>query len=300
MPRISKQTSVLTILFAIIFIIAVNFYYKSHIRNVVLLETPPVPTTKGTNNRPLGVAITVSFNYKNDPQTHQRIQPTYDYIKPWYESLRRNSKMSGVVIEDTFDTEFRSKYSTDQISFVHINSSKHPAFDDYPNSNERSINDQRFFVIYWYITEFLKDHEYVVLTDSRDVRFLRNPFEFFRGMDRTLGSRQLYVSEEYEPQAHSFVWNHKHWQKCFNEPETSTVKMYNPGVIGGRVDVIKTLLSRMLDLFSRRTPVEEDCNMQVLQKVLRENFQDNVISGYPLHTKFGANETNDFAFIKHK
>ena len=180
----------------------------------------------------------------------------------------------------------------------------HPSFADVPNSDIRSINDQRYFAIEYYLKEKyptgdLESHEYVIITDSHDVTFLKNPFEFMRGLDAVGSKQYLYVGEEYKPDMGAYIWNKQHWKRCFNEDMPYTTNIFSAGIIGGHISVVKKLLRTMNSMFLN-VNVKADCNMNVLQKIILSDYKDDVISGFPLHTKFKEFEKYSEAYIQHK
>ena len=247
-----------------------------------------------------GLAITVGFNHRKDPQRDQVVKPAFDYIAPWYHSLHQYPGMSGLVIEDMYDDAFHNKYASDQVSFHPINVSTHESFVNIPHSLTRSINDQRFFTIEAVLNESTYDtNTYVVLSDCHDVTFLKNPFEFMSTVDRMTGKPQLYVGVEYMPSKGAFNWNARHWRNCFNEEMPYVTEIFSAGIIGGHISTVRKLLRKMNEMFLVVND-KADCNMNVMQKVIASEFHNTVVSGYPFHTKFKKYEQESDAYIRHK
>lgn len=272
-----------------------------------------------------GLAMVGAFNHKKDPQHPRRQQSNnFKYIAPWYDSLHKASPdISGVVIENMFDEAFKANYTTKQVSFVTFNSSTHPIFTTIKDGKERGINDQLYFAFEWYLNETYGDDdenqgeknstaaknsttttdlpEYVLLSDSHDVELWRNPFEYMRTMDQVMGGeKQLYVGDEWAP-------NREHmdnviWKGCYkrNFPWGNT-PIYNSGIIGGHVTVVRKVLREINKLFLRLNP-SANCNMAVLEKVVHDHWKSNVVSGYPFHSKFALYEDSNTsnAYIRHK
>lgn len=261
-----------------------------------------------------GLALIGAFNHKADPQRKAyKAQASFGYIEQWYTSLHLASPdISGVVIENMFDDSFRANYTTHQVSFVTMEFPSHPSFAN-KDGAVRGINDQLYFAFEWYLNETYdnihnkdppkdrKDLEYVLITDSHDVQLFKNPFEYMQTVDRILGGPQLYVGSEWEPQADNIDWMVKFvWDPCLKQrfPYASTI--YNSGILGGHVTVVREFLRAMNELLERLDP-SLNCNMAVFEKIIKDRWNDTVVTGYPLHTKFKNNEgAGSGAYIRHK
>jgi hypothetical protein len=257
-----------------------------------------------------GLAMTNAFNYQKDPQRRIVVKPSFDYIKSWYNSVKKFPfEIEGLVLHNMFSENFTSVYGNDQISFVKIDENTHPSFTEVENASIRSINNQVYFVMEWYLNQSYSEREmsalskkadqYILMTDSHDVELLRNPFEYMRTNDMIMKSKQLYVGEEYNPSDGSYGWMKQNGANCFKVRYVQSRTIFNSGIIGGHISVIKDLL-RQMNTMLLSTNTAAFCNMPVLNKVIHDHFQDDVVSGYPLHTKFrGFEETNSSAYIKH-
>ncbi|KAL7568006.1 hypothetical protein ACA910_004591 [Epithemia clementina (nom. ined.)] len=245
----------------------------------------------------------------SDPQRSRYAPPTFEYIQPWYNSIHQHTDITGVVFENMFNKSFRAKYADKQVSFVTTNTSTHPAFVDIKDSLTRSINDQRYIVYEWYLnntypandTNNTNRNHYILLSDGRDVEFLKNPFEYMQTIDRLLGAKHLFVGSEWDPKKQLIQWLTRMWLRCFDEPYPYNSTIFNAGIIGGHISVVKKVLRSMNDMFlSEVVPVDIDCNMAVLEKTVHTLFRDIVVTGYPFHTKFTHYEKESLAYIQHQ
>ncbi|KAL7579151.1 hypothetical protein ACA910_019173 [Epithemia clementina (nom. ined.)] len=121
----------------------------------------------------------------------------------------------------------------------------------------------------------LRDYQYVILSDGRDVEFLQNPVAFMYGADQSwsLSSQSLssddgsssnnnnhhhkrahlFVQEEFEPGFRQSRFSNQKWLECFPDrphghpwPKT---ELFNCGIIAGQMPKVREILKYMTDMF---------------------------------------------------
>lgn len=251
-------------------------------------------------NIPRGLAIICAFNYMKDPQRHIEVKGSYKYIKSWYESIQKYPAMDGLVFETMFNESFRETYETEQVQFYHIDPTTHPSFEG--EGLRRTPNDQRFIALDWYLRNgFADEYDYVLITDGSDVTFHRNPFVLMDSTDRAVDDSVVYVQSETYSSENTLRWMTKRWKKCLNQDyPLKASKFYNCGILGGAVEEMKHLLSHITKLLLEKTPLNEYCDMVVVQHAVQNLYDENVFTGFPLHSKFNSFEDNTKACIQHK
>ena len=156
----------------------------------------------------------------------------------------------------------------------------HVEFVKLSSLNGRSVNDIRYYIQYNYLQTHPEIRN-VLLTDSRDVIFLQNPFKVMEviGDYLYMGIDNSFFSSIYE----SWVgrWSLK---PCLpSELNTDAAKRYpvhNAGVIGGSRHVMLAYLTQLI-LYLDRAPHKKNCNMGIVSLVTEKHFANDYFSGYP-------------------
>ena len=159
--------------------------------------------------------------------------------------------------------------------------------------------------------------EYVLFTDLSDVEFIKNPFVLMEQMDSATNQDLLYVGSEYRPFSKVIVRSETFsrnvtkmdyyrglWTACFGSEmpaEYLAGTLWNSGIIGGKSKVVLRFLEsivRNLELADARN----NCNMAAMWKSICEDWNENVVTGFPLHSKFNHKDPANQArvFIRHK
>ena len=178
------------------------------------------------------------FIHQKDPQREEAMKfdrkMIDDYIEPF---MNKTVKIVLFVDFENLPTDI-------PVTFIYV-SFKNVTY---------SINDYRFFLY----LEFLNANEFsqVLMTDLSDVRFGRDPFEYFVYVNRT----NLYIGNE---EKRNFVWMNSRKKECWNlnkEPELVNKSMeslkkhkfiqVNAGVFGGEYGAVLDVLRSMVNMFS--------------------------------------------------
>ena len=233
---------------------------------------------------PKNVIMTTYFCKKKDPQ-RDRYAPCNDltYIKPWYNSIKK-LQLNGIVFHDGLSNEFIDRYQTTKIKFIYLDSSKF----------QYSLNDQRFLIYYDFLNKN-KNIEKVFMTDGNDVTIVQNPFEMCdRGL--CIGSELVYLNffDKFKKTNGMKV----NIPSNYNLAKFRNKKLLNAGIIGGNIKSILKLLKIMCYYFSKDSCNYCNLNMAILNQSVYNNF-NNIITGYPLHSRFLKYENNrkDVYFI---
>jgi hypothetical protein len=169
-----------------------------HKSNTTRLYDHEEEATKSTVTPYHGLAIVSAFNHRNDSfKGSGPVDASFAYIEKWYDSVHRHQDIQGVVLHNMFNQTMVKQWTSPQVHFVYVNSTS-PSFRRGAN---RPINDLRFMVVETFLknlydekntsmnlTSFTTLPSYVLLSDSYDVSFLRNPFEYMQQTDKLLGT----------------------------------------------------------------------------------------------------------------
>jgi hypothetical protein len=219
----------------------------------------------------------------------------FDYIKDWYYSIIKNN-LNAVVFHNTFSDETIKKYSNKNVSFIYVN------YDGYLNPNV-----YRYFLYKKYIENNLDKINNVVITDITDVVIIKNPFdsEFFKS-----NTGHIFCGDE-ETTLNS-DWMRKHNEHLRNnipgfneyEKQNANKKLLNCGIIGGSVFIIKELLDRICEVHEKVTITNKTnytCDMGVFNYIIRTKYNELVLHGTPINTKFKYFEVNNNScWFRHK
>jgi len=225
--------------------------------------------------------------------------------------------MHGVVIHDGgFSPEDIKELSSEQLSFINpLESSiwKNTVWEK--DWQGLTINDQRFYAA-GAIMEAYKDQlGYVLMTDSRDVDFGRDPFKLMRATDSAMNSSFVFVQDEWRPHYDmglpdrhetAWLWVADRYSKCFGKemPQEWTYgALYNNGAIGGSVTKVISLLQSIRQKSQEIVPEKRailSCGMPTINKVVQEDFKDHIVTGYPFNGKFKHPDNEEVAAVLHK
>lgn len=120
-----------------------------------------------------------------------------------------------------------------------------------------------------------------------------------RTTDEVMGFDQLYAAEEFRPRTFAvrelnltrIARIKSYWNTCFGSPMPDRWDhgaLYSSGIIGGRRSIIvefHRVLIRVFGLSSAAGRTKHNCNMVSFAYVIQTHFKENVIIGYPFHSK---------------
>eukprot|EP01147_Barroeca_monosierra_P003210 gene3210-8232_t len=191
------------------------------------------------------IVLTTYLTSKQDPQRNIYRRPNlFSYMRDWYGSIVR-FRLPAVVFHDELSTQFTTairRHSEALIDFQAV------------FSNQRSTNDQRFYLYLKYL-EDNPNINYALMTDISDVILRINPFPMFEW----IGENIIFVGRDFESfeTMSSMDWMSRRVRTCFVQkmPLLDTVVnmpwVFNAGVIGGHRKIVVEflqLVTHYLDL----------------------------------------------------
>jgi hypothetical protein len=218
----------------------------------------------------------------------------FDYIKDWYNSIIKN-ELKAIVFHNTFSEETVIKYSNENITFTRIE------YEGYLNPNV-----YRYFVYKKYLEENLNNIDNIFITDISDVVVLQNPFksELFKNNNNNIfcGDEETILNSE---------WMIKHNEHLRNNIENfgnyeykfSNHKLLNCGIIGGDVNTMISLIDDICKIHESVTisnKTKYTCDMGVFNYVVRSKYNNIILYGNPVNTRFKYYENNFNCWFQHK
>ena len=209
---------------------------------------------------------------KNVPNKSYYILPNlFQFFEAWFLTGKQFG-VHFVIFHDSLKEQFQNnliKLYPGHVEFVKVNS-----------LHGRSTNDARFYEEYAYLLSHPEINK-VLLTDCRDVIFLKDPFKV---MD-VIGD-YLYMGID-KPFYRSLVgsgWGNKVIKPChrseINSDAANRYPLHNAGVIGGTRHVMLAYLTLLIHYFDK-TPHNINCNMGTTGLVTEKHFSNDYFSGYP-------------------
>jgi len=199
------------------------------------------------------------FTTKADPQSNvSRASNDFEYIRLWYESVRRNN-LYAVVFHDALEREFIDNYQTDKIIFIKC------------RLGRMSLNDERFFIFREFL-EVVNNNCFLLTTDINDVVINKSPFDFI-----SKHPEKIFLGRDEFYSWRSFSWS---LSKLLEFRNRSNIKIpsdfllspiFNAGLIGGHVNTLKGLFDRMNVVLSKIGD-SGNYNMALLNWVVFSNY----------------------------
>eukprot|EP00054_Salpingoeca_dolichothecata_P027810 m.205828 g.205828 ORF g.205828 m.205828 type:complete len:748 (-) comp26053_c1_seq26:162-2405(-) len=252
------------------------------------------------------VVCTTYFRTKSDPQRKERVPESWAYIERWYRSVQELG-LNAIVFYDDLSEGFVTSNQTSKIRcsvpcFVQVNISRTGTLLD-----RLSTNDGRFVVYLNYFADKVHLYDYILMTDSSDLYFRKNPFAFMyenAQIDMFFGRDNGYIAKE------ASKWIYLNMQRCYSRLMGVNSPVYNAGCVGGRshtvIEFLK-LMQREFEHFGIRDPkakLLQNCNMpaynRVIHTLLNTNRHLKYHSGAPFTSPFGKFVDSDKYYIIHK
>ena len=219
------------------------------------------------------------YTTKPDPQRNTYVRKDdLNKMANWYFSVASH-RLNAVVFYDDLSPTFIEWYQRDHIQFEHRSLGKY------------SVNDERFLGYLDYVTAH-PNLTRLFMTDLFDVQFLGDPFSVFddEQYDLYIGSEDSLPGK----------WLAHKYKISYGRLYHADKPVLNAGIIGGNRQPILDLLSLMAHEF-RRIDSCQNINMAVFNKCVYDLFAPKrILTGYPLHSRFGHYEKTGAFLIKHK
>lgn len=208
-----------------------------------------------------GRIITTYFNSVPDPQRNGRWTPDIRDFDPLLGSLKQDIPLT-VLTDCLTPIEFGNT------SFVRFDSTVNPYL-------------QRWVSILEYLKEVKED--YVFCVDATDVLMLNNPFKENLGNYIWVGDEPGTINNEWLLKHHNLPLFNTFFKTHASKP------LLNAGLLGGRKEVIKSFLERMVWYIRNHETGFTD--MALLNFVLYTEFADKIRHGRKVNTIFKAYDT---------
>lgn len=234
----------------------------------------------------MDLILTSYFVTKEDPQRN-KYHASHDFskMKDWYNSVKE-LELNGVIFQDHMVSNFVERYETENIKFEHT------------KLGSRSVNDERFYDFYEYLRKN-RNIDRVMITDLFDVKFFKDPFELFDSDHKLyiLGEQNLIGENEWMKRKYDIV---DKFIDDFNPQKIYDKRTLGPGTFGTDRENALFIIEKMLGWF-KKLPDSLNIDMPVFDLVVWNNFaEEEIMSGYPLHSPYKEyKEKGDF-YIKHK
>ncbi len=248
----------------------------SHLRKLATVDVQPTPSAAG-------LIITVAVRKPAaDPTQQAGKAGLLEYIRPWWSTIERIG-LRGTVLVSGWSVEDLSAIETERIRTVSVR----------PGS--RHIFHERHFLVRQYLTTI--DDPYVFVTDGSDIAFKRDPFELVKAAGR---ERRLFVGRE----KHRILFCkcvRQEMKRQFGKIWYPFRPVLNPGILGGRREIVLEALDcicRLIDSLGRQIVASDMC---IINRALYSTFaRHELVTGYPLHSRFKGWEFETTAAILHK
>jgi len=212
---------------------------------------------------------------------------TYEYIKPWYDSLISNDQ-DGVLFHDNLSKDFVNKYQNDTIKFIKVEDSKWSNLDYRWMCYETFLNNNEF--------------DNVFMTDCSDVTLVQ-PLHTL--IDKHKDVSYFACNDSISLAQFSFYMN---FHQSFNLPDRvwfllnqQRLKLINMGVIGCNYkNALKFLKIYNEFRVSLASPEIGNLDMACGQYVFRRLLKDKkILIGEPFCSEFKKyqNDRKDVYFI---
>jgi hypothetical protein len=161
-------------------------------------------------------------------------------LQYWVNSIKKTGFKGDIVLVATNISGETVQKLSDEGVFVHAYGES-DANGNVTNKSNNAPHVERFIFIWDYLNKNLEDYRYVVVTDTRDVIFQKDPIEF---LDRKLGLNSLVCSSEgllYQDEP----WGNKNLLDTFGPIVYNELKdklIYNVGTIAGYYEEVRDLL----------------------------------------------------------
>lgn len=232
-----------------------------------------------------------------------------------------NATILTAYLTNSIDRQLNKQHKSNDISYVNLlmnscNATKTPCvilvdfdcnldggeyvkfikFDHYPDMTPHL---RRFQLYQKFVEE--SNYDYYITCDCHDVKILRNPFTHIPMDDST-----MYVGREEDTKTMSASAWVQFWFPKTTVPWVHYQQhpLLNCGIIGGSKNLLNEFLNNyitMMNIVKTKITRPAVIDMFSFNKVVYEQYNDHVMTGSPLHTKFKKYDyKNTVACIAHK
>lgn len=221
------------------------------------------------------------FNTKVDPQRGYNWPSDISQVNTLIESVVKQ-EVHVKIFHDCFDNPPIIK----NCEFIKV-----------PSNLDFSPTVYRWFVYLDHLQN--NTYEKIFMVDSTDVVMQLNPFDY-------LEENILYVGSEHKRRLpYRYILNKAHlfeikdWKTILDE--NSKRPLLNCGIIGGHLSIIESFLKRLTkNHYKHSKGIVESLDMPIFNYTLYKYFNDCVVTGKDVHTRFEKYEENDISWWRHK
>lgn len=219
----------------------------------------------------------------------------FQIIQKWYQSVV-DLDLKAVIFHNNFSEETVKTFQNQNIQFVKV------AFETTLNANV-----YRYIVYHNFFKAYADDIQNVFVTDIADVEILKNPFKetlFLENPDC------LFCGNELEILDNEWMNNHNtHLRNSIEgfsayEAENKTQTLLNCGIIGGSIETMLDLTSKLANIHQTITITNQTSytlDMGAFNYIARTQFADRLIHGEPVNTQFKKYEEGRMdCWFRHK
>jgi len=157
-------------------------------------------------------------------------------------------------------------------------------------------------VFRWFVyLDHIKQNNYnkIFMVDSTDVIMQISPFEHIK-------NEKLYIGSEFNQTIpHKYLNKRRHlfdigdWTDVMEQHAKHP--LLNCGICGGEKNIVEQFLKILTDTHEKQSyGVEDSLDMPIFNYVLYKYFNNQIVTGEPVHTKFKRYEINDTSWWSHK
>lgn len=205
-----------------------------------------------------------------------------NYLRPWWTTIDRLGLHATVLASGWTDAALRV-IQTPRISVVHV------------QPGPRHIFHERHVLVRDYLQA--SADERVFVTDGSDVAFKKDPFELVRQAGT---ARRLFVGRE----RHRILFCRcvrREMRQQFGRIWFPLRPVLNPGILGGRREIVLEALERIITLAQQAGDRLVLSDMGIVNRALHAAFRpEELVTGFPLHSRFKGWEFDTTAAILHK
>lgn len=247
-------------------------------RLVRLAQVDVVPSQRAS-----GRVITVAVRSSGaSPGAEVAPDALRNYVRPWWTTLQR-AGLRGTLLHSGWPDAAVAAVETEQIEAVAV------------RPGPRHIFHERHFLVRDYLRA--SDDPYVFITDGSDVAFKRDPFELVRSFE---GQRRLFIGRE----KHRILFCkcvRQEMRRQFGRIWHPLRPVLNPGILGGRRDVVLAALDGICELIDSLGAEIIASDMCIVNRAIHSAFAPHeLVTGAPLHSRFKGWEFDTTAAILHK
>jgi len=223
------------------------------------------------------------------------VEDNFDLIKDWYYAILKLD-LKGVVFHNTFSQKTVEIYQNERITFVAV------SYD-----TRFSANVFRYLMYQDFIRRHFDKIANIFVTDITDVVAIQNPFKqplFINHPDALFCGDEMKILDNEWMRDHSTHLRNSIPGFAAYEQKNRQEILLNCGIIGGNIQIMKTLMDGLADIHRTHTVHNQTpytLDMGAFNYVARTQFAQHLRHGVPINTRFKQYESERFdCWFRHK